>query len=373
MKAITVITPVHNASRFLPSIARHLEAQASEDLEFLFVDDGSTDDTLARLEELAETNHSVTILSQKNAGTGVARNTGIEQASGEFVAFLDVDDRYCSGNSLEHLYEAAKSHDALVCMGSVEWRCRGTVAVPRSRWDKTSAFDDDSLRDLSSSSSIADDPYMYFSENGMIEYRDYQYDLGFWRCIFKRELLMDGAIRFPPWVRYEDPVFFVRALVAAGSFYAISEPVYSYNVGWHPTPVSERFCSETLAGIRENLIISRDHNLSLLHWITAARRFRQLRDIDLILSPDTENLVDEFERTWALVDSSMIMQYGVLDVPEPLLQCRAFARDDEGWKSGAARRRLRRSRLVAVRAMKSSLMWRGMESRALSESDRPAT
>lgn len=88
---VSVVIPTYNRARFLPGAIASIRAQSLSCAEIIVVDDGSTDDTAKVLAALGE---GVVHVRQDNAGPAAARNRGIRQASGEFVAFLDTDDRW---------------------------------------------------------------------------------------------------------------------------------------------------------------------------------------------------------------------------------------------------------------------------------------
>ena len=89
MPAVSVIIPAYNCSAFLPATLDSALAQTYHDLEIIVVDDGSTDDTPARLGPYFS---RITYIRQTNKGVSAARNAGIRAARGEFLAFLDADD-----------------------------------------------------------------------------------------------------------------------------------------------------------------------------------------------------------------------------------------------------------------------------------------
>lgn len=91
--AISVIVPVHNGGRYLPSALATVQAQTCADWELIIVNDGSTDDTAAILARLAPDERRL-VISQSNTGLANARNRGLSTARGAYVAFLDVDDAW---------------------------------------------------------------------------------------------------------------------------------------------------------------------------------------------------------------------------------------------------------------------------------------
>jgi glycosyltransferase involved in cell wall biosynthesis len=87
----TVVMPAHNTARMVGAAIRSVLAQTCGDFELIVVDDGSTDDTGARIGGF-EADPRVRGVRRENAGPAAARNTGIERATGEYVSFLDSDD-----------------------------------------------------------------------------------------------------------------------------------------------------------------------------------------------------------------------------------------------------------------------------------------
>ncbi len=92
---VSVIIPVLNGERFIRDVVENVLAQDYPALELIIVDDGSTDRTAEIISRLP---HDIRYFRQDNAGPAAARNRGIRDASGEFVAFLDVDDLWPANN-----------------------------------------------------------------------------------------------------------------------------------------------------------------------------------------------------------------------------------------------------------------------------------
>lgn len=92
MSKISVIIPAHNAEATLPRTLRSVMEQTHRDLEILVIDDGSQDDTPGLAERMRLLDGRVRVFRQSNAGVAGARNAGIENTTGEFIAPLDADD-----------------------------------------------------------------------------------------------------------------------------------------------------------------------------------------------------------------------------------------------------------------------------------------
>lgn len=91
---ISVIIPVYNVEATLERAVASIVNQTYTDLEIILVDDGSTDGSGHMCDELAQTDQRLKVIHQVNGGLSAARNTGIEAATGEYIAFLDSDDEF---------------------------------------------------------------------------------------------------------------------------------------------------------------------------------------------------------------------------------------------------------------------------------------
>lgn len=89
---ISVIMPAYNAAKRICQSVRTIEEQTYKNFELIIINDGSNDETEEICKELSVQYGNIVLLSQKNAGPGKARETGIGVASGELVAFVDADD-----------------------------------------------------------------------------------------------------------------------------------------------------------------------------------------------------------------------------------------------------------------------------------------
>lgn len=95
MPKVSVIVPTYNCAQYLPEALDSALAQTYSDFEILIIDDGSTDDTKKILEPYLKTFKSkIRNIYQENKGHSLARNNGLKNAKGEFIAFLDADDKW---------------------------------------------------------------------------------------------------------------------------------------------------------------------------------------------------------------------------------------------------------------------------------------
>ncbi|WP_435177080.1 glycosyltransferase family 2 protein [Actinacidiphila sp. bgisy145] len=124
---VSVIVPVYNPGKYIePCIASLLgQTLPADELELLFVNDGSTDDTPARLDKLAAEHSQVRVIHIPNSGwPGKPRNIGVEQARGEYVHFVDQDD-YMTPDALRRLYDLGHRNGSDIVFGKVASNFRG--------------------------------------------------------------------------------------------------------------------------------------------------------------------------------------------------------------------------------------------------------
>jgi glycosyltransferase involved in cell wall biosynthesis len=95
---VSVVVPCYNRARLIPRAVKSVQEQNFESLEIVLVDDGSSDDTVGVVERLKTTEPRIRFLRhERNRGEAAARNTGVKNARGRYIAFLDSDDEWLPG------------------------------------------------------------------------------------------------------------------------------------------------------------------------------------------------------------------------------------------------------------------------------------
>ncbi|MDH6565884.1 glycosyltransferase involved in cell wall biosynthesis [Streptomyces sp. SAI-117] len=124
---VSVVIPVYNPGEYIEDCVASLRRQSlpPDEFEAIFVDDGSTDATPARLDALAAEVANITVIHQEASGwSGKPRNVGIEASRGEFVMFVDNDD-YLGDEALERMYDYGVANGADVVVGKMAGKGRG--------------------------------------------------------------------------------------------------------------------------------------------------------------------------------------------------------------------------------------------------------
>lgn len=249
---ISVIIPVYNNEKYLRECLDSVVSQTLRETEILCVDDGSTDKSLNILKEYASKDIRLIILTQRNSGSGPARNSGIKIAAGQFVFFMDSDDLLPERDILETLYEHAVKNNVHICGGQF------------------SSFFNDSPNIVTTL--FKNNFYGYnFDKNEKIQYSDYQFDYGYARFIYERNFLIQNSIFFQPYRRFQDPPFFAEAMIKAKEFYAVDKISYLYRKFKKRSPWSNVQCEDLVKGILFNLKLSNSYGLPRLHNLTFSR------------------------------------------------------------------------------------------------------
>lgn len=111
LKKISIIVPVYNNINHIKKCIESIINQSYRNIEILIVDDGSTDKSIIICEEYSKRDSRIRIISQENQGVSAARNTGLRNAIGDYIGFVDSDD-YIEKDMYENLIIAANKHDA---------------------------------------------------------------------------------------------------------------------------------------------------------------------------------------------------------------------------------------------------------------------
>lgn len=216
---VSIIVPIYNVEKYLDRCMDSLLNQTLKDIEIIMVDDGSPDNCPQMCDEYEKKDNRVKVVHKKNAGLGFARNSGLDVAKGEYIAFVDSDD-YVGLNMYKTLYDRAEADkcDAVFCGFRTE--------LKQNKWVYSDEVDADKLwRGKDVQLFMLD---MIASGAGVKAERLYQ--MSVWHSIYKRSIIEDNHLRFVSEreVASEDIPFQVDYLSKANTVAYIKEMYYSY-------------------------------------------------------------------------------------------------------------------------------------------------
>lgn len=207
MKKVSVIVPVYNMEGFIDKGVSCILKQTYQNLEIIMVDDGSTDNSLNMLLKAADRDNRVKVFTKPNEGAGLARNFGIERATGDFVYFFDIDD-YMYPSCIEKLVNAQKEKNCdLVVCGFQIYDSKGITQTV-----------------------VKADNYYRTGYEARIDYLDHCFMYGqygiqgaAWYKLYKLSTINQRHITFPNLRRCEDNVFVARYVTYISSVYFIKD------------------------------------------------------------------------------------------------------------------------------------------------------
>ena len=127
----SVVIPLYNKEKYIKKTLDSVLNQTYSNFEIIVVDDGSTDKSCEIIESIKD--DRIHLIHKKNGGVSSARNRGIQEAKGEFIAFLDADDEWLP-NKLEKQYILHKKNPKLI------WSSSGYILINKNRKDKKNIF-----------------------------------------------------------------------------------------------------------------------------------------------------------------------------------------------------------------------------------------
>lgn len=210
MKILSIIIPIYNVEQYLEQCLNSvLVDNYVDNMEVICVNDGSTDNSLGICNLFAERYNNIKLISQPNAGLSAARNTGLKNATGEYVCFLDSDD-YLLPNALKQIKEL------IISKSDVDVICCNTIA---------NGIEPAFPMDLQFSHGSGVDFCEYFYSK-----MHFAYPTEAWHYICRKEFLLHNNILFKHGYLHEDEDFTPRILLFAKEVALFSMPILFYRV-----------------------------------------------------------------------------------------------------------------------------------------------
>ena len=202
---ISIIVPVYNQELRLDSCILSILEQTYSNLEIILVDDGSTDKSGEICDKYAESDERVVVIHTKNNGLSCARNTGLQHATGQYIAFVDSDD-WIEPEMYSVLLEACVQNRVKIsCCGRFDIDKNGNRTVGKHPEVKRIVSKEEMLS---------------------IIFRAKECDSAVWDKIYERSLW--DEIRFPEGQYYEDVAVMYRIIDNVDKVVLISTPFYNY-------------------------------------------------------------------------------------------------------------------------------------------------
>ncbi len=207
MPLISIVVPVYKVEQYLDRCVESLINQTEKDIEIILVDDGSPDNCPALCDEWAKKDNRIKVVHKQNGGLGLARNSGIEAASGKYIGFIDSDD-YVKTDMYETLKNAMEKHDAALaitgfcCVG-------GIMSAKEDAVDYINCFEEETVF---SGKEGLDDLLLNISGAPPTASQDSKYGFSSVKNLFLLSVINENGIRFENErkVMSEDVFFMLR-------------------------------------------------------------------------------------------------------------------------------------------------------------------
>jgi glycosyltransferase involved in cell wall biosynthesis len=326
MPLVSVVIPAFNAEATLAATVASAQRQSLEDIEILIVDDASTDGTLALARRLAAADPRVKVIAAgHNRGPAGARNLGLADASGEWIALLDADDAF-EAERLNRLVPLARD-------------CRADLLA-----DNLLLEDEDGRTEPmlppSETASCAPMSAAEFLLGNLPDPARPRKSYGFLKPLISRDFLLRHELRYDEGLRFaEDFAFYLACFSAGARFYLSQLPLYRYRLradsltACHSTEDLRR-----LQGVDRRLL--RDHGRTGggradgRDFLVALRRHKQSIDQRL----QWRVVIDEVKRgAWLRALGAGCKGWHVFSYVSLQLAAEAWRRLGPGRSSGRAR------------------------------------
>lgn len=184
---VTVVIPIYNVEKQLSRCIDSVLNQTYKNLEIILVDDGSPDNCPQICDEYAKKDDRIIVIHKVNQGLGMARNTGIELATGKYICFFDSDD-YVEVDTVEECCICAERERAdLVCFGHIEETNSGKVRLQRLPTVPKEVFLKNEILEQLIPMTLA-----HNAETG----EDWNLSMSAWSCFFSMDVIKKNKWRF---------------------------------------------------------------------------------------------------------------------------------------------------------------------------------
>ncbi len=247
MPKLSVILPVYNSAKFLDRIFEALRNQIEKDLEIIFINDGSKDNSLEICRKFAEQDSRIVIKDKENGGVSSARNLGMECATGEYITFLDPDD-YIEKEMYFNMLKCTNAETDIVISGFIHKFGEKSIVVKMPQNMRAVYTGDEIYTEVLSKFILYGKGLENLPQMGTV-----------WRMLFKRDFIQRKELKFLPFICQDDWLFALTALrmancvtIERGAYYHYIH--YSGTITGKYNPKYPSHCKGVLEKLEENRV-----------------------------------------------------------------------------------------------------------------------
>ncbi len=208
---VSVVIPVYNTEKYLEECVLSVLEQTYKNIEIILVDDGSKDQSGEICDRLSNENGNIKVIHNTNSGSGVSRNLGFDKSEGEYIVFMDSDDKLDGKESISLMVEKALEEDSDIVVGCYRRFDNDYLSgVNRHGFTKEDTWES------------ADFRFRGFYRNGHLAY--------VWAKLYKKDFLKYNNIRHDQYPFTQDKAFNMRCLSHKPKYGFLNESVYCYRI-----------------------------------------------------------------------------------------------------------------------------------------------
>ena len=273
---LSIVVPMYGVERYIGECLESLQKQNYPNVQIIVVDDGSPDRSYEVARSYAKWDPRIEIVRRENGGLSAARNTGVEHARGEYLAFLDSDDfvdRHAYQDAIESLTRTGSDFAVMPYR-----RERNGSFPPAGEWVRAAHAE---RRDAVS----------------LAEFPDIMVNAVAWSKVYRREFWMEHGFAFPEGLLYEDQAVSMAAYAAARTFDVLPRTSINWRIRSEQTSISQQLVNPR--NIAHHLIAVRDSIAQLERFgATEACDVRILQNLNNNLGEFLPNIFQMGDEAW---------------------------------------------------------------------------
>lgn len=236
MKLVTVIVPVYNVEKYIEECIDSLICQTYKNIEIILVDDGSIDRSGKICDQYAEADCRIKVIHKKNEGLGFARNSGLDVAEGQYVTFVDSDDKV-EKNLIELLMDGVNAYGCDTCIGGFKRIAKDGQVVFEEHYEEKIYEEDNVYNEL------------FTRMLGSAPNKHDAIRMSVWNVMYSMDIVKNKSIRFPSERKYisEDIIWDSDYYKYARKVKVIGSSAYMYRIT--PESLTQKYKPDMLEKI----------------------------------------------------------------------------------------------------------------------------
>jgi len=278
---ISVIVPIYNAEVYIDNCVNSLLNQTYKKIEIILVDDGSQDNSYEICEKLEERDNRIVFVSKVNGGASSARNRGLDEAKGEFITFVDVDD-YVEETFVQTMYEMIMQYNTDIA-----------ICKPIKQYTDGTIIENKKYPEIS-----------WYNGEGLLKFLRLEFNIDWgaiWNKLFKAEIIKKYKLRYDETIKYGEDYLFVGSYLANTYSGCITDKI-EYHYVYSSDSVSNKYNT------------TKKFDVELLSWIKSGEELKKYCD-----SPDLNKAYNSY------------ISYRYQDVLYIMVQCNYINRKFEKY------------------------------------------